>query len=325
MIDTSKSENLSQAQLAEYSKAMAGRKAQYLKWAPKQEELPNLSDAAKFVAKQDARLPSGKRRISIALIGSVGMKEYHFFFPVCYSHLKTPDAGKSTTSGHLISELGFIDPRTLEIFERESRKIGKEASKFAWIMDKLSAERERSITITSSFWSVETNRYEAELIDLPGHSDFVKSNQLFFFFFTFFLSHTFIDMAVGASFADAALLIVSAAPGEFEQGIGPTGTTRNESLLAHVMGVKQFIVAINKMDMVEFKKERYDEVKDNIGRILKKIGVSEAGQIYIPISGYRGDNLIKQSENIPWWPGYEYKDDEGTTHIAKSLLECLDV
>jgi len=86
------------------------------------------------------------------------------------------DAGKSTTTGHLIYKCGGIDKRTIEKYERESREMGKSSFKYAWVLDKLKAERERGITIDIALWKFESNKYILTIIDAPGHRDFIKKH-----------------------------------------------------------------------------------------------------------------------------------------------------
>ena len=143
------------------------------------------------------------------------------------------DSGKSTTTGHLIYKCGGIDKRTIEKFEKEAAEMGKGSFKYAWVLDKLKAERERGITIDISLWKFETSKYYVTIIDAPGHRDFIK------------------NMITGTSQADCAVLIVAAGVGEFEAGISKNGQTHEHALLAYTLGVKQLIVGINKMDSTE--------------------------------------------------------------------------
>jgi len=197
------------------------------------------------------------------------------------------DHGKSTTVGHLFSLTGAIDERTAKTYEEEAKKLGKETFKFAWVLDRLKEERERGLTIDVAYLKFETPKYFFTIIDAPGHRDFIK------------------NMITGASQSDAAILLISAKRGEFEAGIGPGGQTREHAFLAYTLGVSQLIVAINKMDdcTVDWKQERYDEIKNEISRMLKMSGFNPEKIRFVPTSGWTGDNLAKKSEKMPWYKG----------------------
>jgi elongation factor 1-alpha len=197
------------------------------------------------------------------------------------------DAGKSTTTGHLIYKLGGIDKRTIEKFEKEASELGKGSFKYAWVLDNLKAERERGITIDIALWKFETPKFYFTVIDAPGHRDFIK------------------NMITGTSQADVALLVVASGQGEFEAGISKDGQTREHGLLAFTLGVKQMIVAVNKMDdpSVMFSEPRYNEIKDEVSNYLKKVGYKVAKIPFVPISGWAGDNMIEKSPNMPWYTG----------------------
>jgi elongation factor 1-alpha len=205
------------------------------------------------------------------------------------------DAGKSTTTGHLIYKLGGIDKRTLEKFEKEAQEKGKGSFKYAWVMDKLKAERERGITIDIALWKFETPKYNYTVIDAPGHRDFIK------------------NMITGTSQADVALLVIASGTGEFEAGIAKNGQTREHALLAFTLGVKQMIVGVNKMDdkSVNYSQSRFEEIKTEVSGFLKKIGYNPAVIPFIPISGWNGDNMIEDSPNMSW-------------HKGGTLLNALD-
>jgi len=197
------------------------------------------------------------------------------------------DSGKSTSTGHLIYKCGGIDKRTIEKFEKESDEMGKGTFKYAWVLDKLKAERERGITIDIALWKFETAKSVFTIIDAPGHRDFIK------------------NMITGTSQADAAILIIASGQGEFEAGISKEGQTREHALLAYTMGVKQMIVACNKMDdkSVSYSEERFNEIKKEVQAYLKKIGYNPDKIPFIPISGWVGDNMIEKSENMKWYKG----------------------
>ncbi|MBS7625096.1 translation elongation factor EF-1 subunit alpha [Candidatus Bathyarchaeota archaeon] len=197
------------------------------------------------------------------------------------------DHGKSTTMGHFLYLTGVVDERTIRQYEEEAKKLGKESFKYAWILDNLKEERERGLTIDLRYLKFETPKYFFTIIDAPGHRDFVK------------------NMITGASQADAAILVVSAKKGEFEAGIGPGGQTREHAFLAFTLGVRQMIVLINKMDdpTVNWSKERYEEIRNEVGRMLRLVGYRIDKIPFIPVSGWLGDNLVKPSPNMPWYSG----------------------
>ncbi|KAF6087915.1 eukaryotic translation elongation factor 1 alpha 2 [Phyllostomus discolor] len=217
------------------------------------------------------------------------------------------DSGKSTTTGHLIYKCGGIDKRTIEKFEKEAAEMGKGSFKYAWVLDKLKAERERGITIDISLWKFETTKYYITIIDAPGHRDFIK------------------NMITGTSQADCAVLIVAAGVGEFEAGISKNGQTREHALLAYTLGVKQLIVGVNKMDSTEpaYSEKRYDEIVKEVSAYIKKIGYNPATVPFVPISGWHGDNMLEPSPNMPWFKGWKVERKEGNAS-GVSLLEALD-
>mmetsp|Transcript_31388 Transcript_31388/g.76909 ORF Transcript_31388/g.76909 Transcript_31388/m.76909 type:complete len:453 (+) Transcript_31388:85-1443(+) len=221
-----------------------------------------------------------KQHVSIVVIGHV-------------------DAGKSTTTGHLIYKCGGIDKRVIEKFEKEANELGKGSFKYAWVLDKLKAERERGITIDIALWKFETDKYFFTIIDAPGHRDFIK------------------NMITGTSQADLAILVIASPPGEFEAGISQNGQTREHALLAYTLGVKQMIVACNKMDdkSVNWSKDRYEEIQKEMALYLKKVGYKPDKVPIIPTSGWTGDNLFEKAPSghplAAWYKG-------------PCLLEALD-
>ncbi|KAL3315444.1 Elongation factor 1-alpha [Cichlidogyrus casuarinus] len=221
------------------------------------------------------------------------------------------DSGKSTSTGHLIYKCGGIDKRTIEKFEKEAAEMGKGSFKYAWVLDKLKAERERGITIDIALWKFETNNYEVTVIDAPGHRDFIK------------------NMITGTSQADCAVLIVAAGVGEFEAGISKNGQTREHALLAYTLGVKQMIIGINKMDSTEppYSEARYEEIKKEVSTYLKKVGYNPDAVPFVPISGWHGDNMIEPSDKMGWYKGWKIKrknagKDEEVA--GKTLVDALD-
>lgn len=215
------------------------------------------------------------------------------------------DSGKSTTTGHLIYKCGGIDKRTIEKFEKEASELGKGSFKYAWVLDKLKAERERGITIDIALWKFETPKYYITVIDAPGHRDFIK------------------NMITGTSQADCAILIIASGTGEFEAGISKDGQTREHALLAYTLGVKQLIVAVNKMDTVKWSESRYEEIVKETSNFIKKVGYNPATVPFVPISGWHGDNMLEESANMPWFKGWN-KATKSCVVKGKTLIEALD-
>eukprot|EP00842_Homolaphlyctis_polyrhiza_P006111 jgi/Hompol1/6500/HPOL_002277-RA len=215
------------------------------------------------------------------------------------------DSGKSTTTGHLIYKCGGIDKRTIEKFEKEAADMGKGSFKYAWVLDKLKAERERGITIDIALWKFETPKYYVTVIDAPGHRDFIK------------------NMITGTSQADCAILIIAGGTGEFEAGISKDGQTREHALLAFTLGVRQLIIAVNKMDTNKWSQDRFNEIVKELGNFIKKVGYNPKAVPFVPISGWHGDNMLEPSENMPWFKGWE-KETKGGVVTGKTLLNAID-
>merc|ERR1712241_429493 len=217
------------------------------------------------------------------------------------------DSGKSTTTGHLIYKCGGIDKRTIEKFEKEAQEMGKGSFKYAWVLDKLKAERERGITIDIALWKFETEKYYVTIIDAPGHRDFIK------------------NMITGTSQADCAVLIVAAGTGEFEAGISKEGQTREHALLAYTLGVKQLIIGVNKMDSTEpkYSEARFNEIEKEVSGYIKKIGFNPKTVAFVPISGWNGDNMLEESPNMSWYKGWAVERKEGNAS-GKALINALD-
>jgi len=217
------------------------------------------------------------------------------------------DSGKSTSTGHMIYKCGGIDKRTIEKFEKEAQEMGKGSFKYAWVLDKLKAERERGITIDIQLMKFGTKKYDVTIIDAPGHRDFIK------------------NMITGTSQADCAVLIVAASTGEFEAGISKNGQTREHALLAYTLGVKQMIVGINKIDNTEppYSDKRFAEIKKEVESYVKKVGYQPKAVAFVPISGWHGDNMIEPSTNMSWYKGWNIERKDGK-FTGKTLLDAID-
>merc|ERR1719391_1135918 len=185
--------------------------------------------------------------------------------------------------------------------------MGKGSFKYAWVLDKLKAERERGITIDIAPWKFETPKYYVTIIDAPGHRDFIK------------------NMITGTSQADCGVLIIASGTGEFEAGISKNGQTREHALLAYTLGVKQLIVAVNKMDSTEppYSESRFEEIKKEVSGFIKKVGYNPAAVPFVPISGWHGDNMLQTSQKMSWYKGWAIERKEGKAS-GTTLLEALD-
>ena len=184
------------------------------------------------------------------------------------------DHGKSTLVGHLLLKAGAIAEQQLDDGE----------NKFRFVMDKLGEERERGVTIDLAHQKFSTKKYDYTVVDCPGHRDFVK------------------NMITGASQADAAVLVVAANDGVMPQ-------TKEHMFLSMTLGIKQLIIAVNKMDMEDYSEDRFNEVKDEVSTLLKSIGRDPKTTPFIPLSAFEGDNIKEKSDNMPWYKGDTLMDE----------------
>ncbi len=196
------------------------------------------------------------------------------------------DHGKSTLVGRLLYDTGAIREDTMKKLQEIAKEVKKETFEFAFIMDRLKEERERGVTIDIMHQRFDTNKFYFTIIDAPGHRDFVK------------------NMITGTSQADGAILVVSGKDGIQEQ-------TKEHAYLAKVLGVGQLVVAINKMDEVNYDEAKYKSVRADVEKLLKGIGFKLDAVNFIPTSGYKGDNIAKKSGNMAWYKGV-------------TILEALD-
>ncbi|MFQ6020751.1 MAG: translation elongation factor EF-1 subunit alpha [Candidatus Aenigmatarchaeota archaeon] len=188
------------------------------------------------------------------------------------------DHGKSTLIGRLLFDTGNLKEEELRKLKELAKDVKKETFEFAFAMDKLKEERERGLTIDVMHKRFDTPKYYFTVIDAPGHRDFVK------------------NMITGASQADAAILVVSAKEGVQEQ-------TKEHVFLIKVLGVNQLVVALNKMDAVNYDQKRYEEVKADTEKLLRSVGYDTSKILFIPTSAYVGDNVAKKSDNLKWFTG----------------------
>ena len=198
------------------------------------------------------------------------------------------DHGKSTTVGRILLDTGTIESHIIEKYRKMAEEKGKASFEFAWVMDGLKEERERGVTIDVAHKKFMTDKYYFTIIDAPGHRDFVK------------------NMITGTSQADAAVIVVSAPEGVMAQ-------TKEHIFLSRTLGVKQVIIAVNKMDATKppYDEKRYNEVKEEVGKLLRNVGYKVDDIPFIPISAFKGDNVVKNTDNMSWWKG-------------KTLVQALD-
>ncbi len=188
------------------------------------------------------------------------------------------DHGKSTLVGRLLYDTGAIRDDAMRKLKELAKELKKETFEFAFVMDKLKEERERGVTIDIMHQRFDTQKYYFTIIDAPGHRDFVK------------------NMITGTSQADGAILVCSAKEGVQDQ-------TKEHAYLAKVLGVGQMLVAINKMDAVNYDEKKYTETKEAMTKLLKGIGFKTDDMNFIPTSGYIGDNVAKKTDKMPWYKG----------------------
>ena len=178
------------------------------------------------------------------------------------------DHGKSTMVGHLLLQSGAI----------AEQQLSEGEDKFRFVMDKLTEERERGVTIDLAHARFDTPKYEFTIVDCPGHRDFVK------------------NMITGASQADAAVLVVA-----IDDGVMPQ--TKEHAFLARTLGINQLIIGINKMDLVNYDEEKFNALKEEVSDLIKTVAYKPKEINFIPLSAFEGDNITKPSENTPWYKG----------------------
>ncbi|WP_136590745.1 translation elongation factor EF-1 subunit alpha [Salinigranum halophilum] len=188
------------------------------------------------------------------------------------------DHGKSTLVGRLLFETGSVPEHVIEQHREEAEEKGKGGFEFAYVMDNLAEERERGVTIDIAHQRFDTDKYYFTIVDTPGHRDFVK------------------NMITGASQADHAVLVVAA-----DDGVAPQ--TREHVFLSKTLGIETLIVAINKMDTVDYAEDAYNEVKEEVQKLLTQVRFDSDDARFIPISAFEGDNIAEPSEHMPWYDG----------------------
>ena len=188
------------------------------------------------------------------------------------------DHGKSTLVGRLLYETGSVPEHVIEQHKNEAEEKGKGGFEFAYVMDNLAEERERGVTIDIAHQEFDTDEYYFTIVDTPGHRDFVK------------------NMITGASQADNAVLVVAA-----DDGVQPQ--TQEHVFLARTLGIDELIVAVNKMDTVDYEETRYREVVEEVKELLNQVRFDTENASFIPISALTGVNIVEPSDETPWYDG----------------------
>ena len=188
------------------------------------------------------------------------------------------DHGKSTLIGSVLMLTNSVSNTRIEEAKKYSEKLGKPFEP-AFILDSLEEEREGGLTIDSTRAEAKYKDLAFEFIDVPGHEELIK------------------NMMSGASFAETAILLASAKPGE-----GIREQTKRHVFVAKMLGIENIIVAVNKMDTVNYDENVYNKIVESIGKFLSDIKFY--GKVrYVPISAYKGENIIRRSDNMKWYKG----------------------
>jgi len=188
------------------------------------------------------------------------------------------DHGKSTLVGRLLFETENVPEHVIEQYREEAEEKGKSGFEFAYVMDSLDEERERGVTIDIAHQRFDTDEYYFTIIDAPGHRDFVK------------------NMITGASQADNAVLVV-----DVQDGVQPQ--TKEHVFLAKTLGINELIIAVNKMDTVDYDEGDFNDTVEEIEQLLKSVNVSADDVKFIPVSAFEGDNVAEPSDNTGWYDG----------------------
>ena len=224
------------------------------------------------------------------------------------------DAGKSTTTGHLIFKLGGVSSREMEKLQAEADAQNKSSFAFAYYMDKDKAERERGVTINCTTKEFYTDSYHFTIVDAPGHKDYVK------------------NMITGAGCADVALLLVPAEKGGFETAIQKgdhknniiQGQTRQHARLLSLLGIEQLIVGVNKMDSCDWSESRFNEIKDEMTKMIQQAGFKPKRIPFIPYSGFKGENLVEKTDKMPWYKGWKANISKDEAAEGFTLYDALE-
>lgn len=193
------------------------------------------------------------------------------------------DHGKSTLIGRLLYDTNSIAEQKMEEIRETCETLGH-GLEFAYITDALEEEREQQLTIDTTQTFFKSDRRDYAIIDVPGHKEFLK------------------NMITGASQADAAVLIVDGKEGVKDQ-------TKRHAYILKFLGIEQIVVAVNKMDLVGFSEDRFVQTSSALLDYLRLVGINP--KYVVPISAYKGDNVVNKSDSMPWY-------------VGKTIIQALD-
>ncbi|CAO1630087.1 unnamed protein product [Parajaminaea phylloscopi] len=235
------------------------------------EPLPKPANHAKILEewRQRQTASDAKKEISIVVVGHV-------------------DAGKSTLMGRVLHDVGSLSDREHSSHERASAKIGKGSFAYAWALDASEEERERGVTISTAHATFTLPHRNYTVLDAPGHRDFVPS------------------MITGAAQADAAILVIDATKGAFEAGFGPKGQTREHAVLIRALGVRDLVVAVNKLDTVNYEQARFEEILAQMQPFLASTGFDTGRIAFVPLGAAAGENVSRRAAGSAlssWYSG----------------------
>ncbi|MDA3819155.1 MAG: sulfate adenylyltransferase subunit CysN [Candidatus Delongbacteria bacterium] len=201
------------------------------------------------------------------------------------------DDGKSTLIGRLLFDSKRLYEDQLSALERDSKRVGHAGDDidYALLLDGLKAEREQGITIDVAYRYFSTNQRKFIIADTPGHEQYTR------------------NMVTGASTANLAVLLVDARHGVITQ-------TKRHTFIVNLLGIKHVVVAINKMDLVDYSKERFDEITSAYKEFITGLNIPDVN--FIPISALKGDNVVNVSDNMPWYHGKSMLEFLETVHVA---------
>jgi bifunctional enzyme CysN/CysC len=207
------------------------------------------------------------------------------------------DDGKSTLIGRLLYDSKSIFEDQLDAVADVSERMGLEETNLALLTDGLRAEREQGITIDVAYRYFATPKRKFIIADTPGHVQYTR------------------NMVTGASTADLAIVLIDARKGVLEQ-------SRRHAFIASLLRIPHLVVAVNKMDLVDYSEERFDEITEEFGNFASKLEIGDL--TFIPISALRGDNVVDRSDSTPWYDGTSLLHHLETVHIAsdRNLIDA---